>query len=151
MTQEQLAERFHVSNRTVSRWENGNTMPDFDYMIELAKYYDVSMEELLNGERTADMMDKQTEQTLYNIAEYTNNEKERLMKNLHFFSWIGVICWIITLCLELLGLADTGITEPIASSAMGVAFGMAMVAVIYTGKYIGVIQKMKKRILRTKE
>ena len=120
-------------------------------MIELAKYYDVSMEELLNGERTADMMDKQTEQTLYNIAEYTNNEKERLMKNLHFFSWIGVICWIITLCLELLGLADTVITEHIASSAMGVAFGMAMVAVIYTGKYIGVIQKMKKRILRTKE
>ena len=30
LTQEQIAEKFHVSNRTISRWENGNNMPDLD-------------------------------------------------------------------------------------------------------------------------
>ena len=71
MTQEQLSEKLNVNNRTISRWENARTMPDFDMMIELAKLYDVSIEELLNGERTADMMNKQTEETLYSIADYT--------------------------------------------------------------------------------
>ena len=48
MTQEQLSEKLGVNSRTVSRWENANTMPDFDLMITLAKLYDVSMEELLS-------------------------------------------------------------------------------------------------------
>lgn len=37
ITQEQLAERLEVSNRSISRWENGVTMPDFDLLIQIAK------------------------------------------------------------------------------------------------------------------
>ena len=51
MTQEQLAGTLNVNSRTVSRWENARTMPDFDVLIELAKLYDVSVEELLNGRK----------------------------------------------------------------------------------------------------
>ena len=40
LTQEQIAEKFHVSNRTISRWENGNNMPDLDILIELSDYYE---------------------------------------------------------------------------------------------------------------
>lgn len=151
MTQEQLAEKLNVSNRTISRWENARTMPDFDFLIELAKIYDVSVEELLKGERTTDMMEKQTEEALYNIAEYTSSEKERLLKNQHFFAWVGVICWIVFLGLKLAGLDETGITENIASFAAGLAFAMSIVSVIYTSKHISKIQEMKKRILKVKQ
>lgn len=41
LTQEQLAEIVHVSNRTVSRWENGYNLPDLDVLIELADYYTI--------------------------------------------------------------------------------------------------------------
>ena len=150
MTQEQLSEKLNVNNRTISRWENARTMPDFDIMIELAKLYDVSIEELLNGERTADMMNKQTEETLYNIADYTNAEKERILKNQHFFAWIGVIAWIIFLTLQFLGMADEGITEDIASFAAGIAFAMSILAVIYSSKHINKIQEIQKRILKIK-
>ena len=150
MTQEQLAEKLNVNNRTISRWENARTMPDFDMMIELAKLYDVSIEELLNGERIADMMDKQTEETLYHIADYTNAEKERLLKNQHFFAWVGVIAWIIFLTLQFLGLADEGITEDIASFAAGIAFAMSILAVIYSSRHIHKIQEIQKRILKIK-
>ena len=150
MTQEQLSEKLNVNNRTISRWENARTMPDFDMMIELAKLYDVSIEELLNGERTADMMNKQTEETLYSIADYTNAEKERLLKNQHFFAWVGVIAWIIFLTLQFLGLADEGITEEIASFAAGIAFAMSILAVIYSGRYMNKIREMQKRILKIK-
>ena len=40
LTQEQLAEKCNVTNRTVSRWENGNNMPDLDLLIELSDYYE---------------------------------------------------------------------------------------------------------------
>lgn len=51
VTQAELAEMLGVSNRSVSRWENGATMPDFDLLIELAKYYEVEVGEILDGER----------------------------------------------------------------------------------------------------
>ena len=147
MTQEQLADILHVNNRTISRWENANTMPDFDIMIELAKLYDVSIEELLKGERT-EIMEKQTEQTLYNIAEYTNNEKERLMKNQRFFAWVGVIAWLIFLGLKIAGLDETGFTEQVASFAAGLAFAMSIVMVIYSSRQISRISEVKKKALK---
>lgn len=59
LTQEQLAEMFGVTNRSVSRWENGVNMPDFDVVIEMANYYDVSIEEILDEERRKEMVDKE--------------------------------------------------------------------------------------------
>ena len=41
LTQEQLAEKFGVSVRTVSRWETGSNMPDLSILVELADYYDI--------------------------------------------------------------------------------------------------------------
>ena len=56
LTQEQIAEKFSVSQRSVSRWENGNTMPDISVLIELADYYNVDLREILNGERKVNNM-----------------------------------------------------------------------------------------------
>ena len=55
LTQEQLAEKFEVSARTVSRWETGINMPDLSILVQLAEYYDVEMRELLDGERSQTM------------------------------------------------------------------------------------------------
>ena len=51
LTQEQLAERLGVSNRSVSRWENGNTLPDLSLLRLLCMELNTSIEELLNGKR----------------------------------------------------------------------------------------------------
>ena len=48
LTQEQLAEKFGVSARTVSRWETGINMPDLSILVQLAEYYDVEIRELLD-------------------------------------------------------------------------------------------------------
>lgn len=50
LTQEELGSRIGVSNKTVSRWENGNYMPDIEALRLLAKEFSLSMEELLDGE-----------------------------------------------------------------------------------------------------
>lgn len=51
LTQEQLAEQLNVSGRTVSRWETGTNMPDVSILVELAEFYNVSISEIIDGER----------------------------------------------------------------------------------------------------
>lgn len=51
LTQEQPAERFCVSRRSVSRWETGSNLPDVDILIEMADYYEVDLREIMDGER----------------------------------------------------------------------------------------------------
>ena len=82
LTQEQLAEHFYVSSRTVSRWETGSNMPDVEMLIELADFYDVDIREIIDGERKSENMDNETKDTLKKVAEYAteenNKRKERL-------------------------------------------------------------------------
>ena len=50
-TQEQLAEKLSVSNKSISRWENGNTMPDLSLIPKLCEILNISINEFLSGER----------------------------------------------------------------------------------------------------
>ena len=54
MTQEQLGERIGVTNKTVSRWETGNYMPPVECLELLSNIYQISINEILAGERLAD-------------------------------------------------------------------------------------------------
>lgn len=87
LTQEQLAEQFGVSTRTVSRWETGWNMPDLSILVELADYYDVEIKELLDGERSSDM-NKEMKETLNKVADYEDWVKQKALKagNLAFTS-----------------------------------------------------------------
>ena len=69
LTQEQLAEKFGVSSRTVSRWETGSNMPDLSILVELADYYDMDLKELLDGERSQPM-NQEMRETLDKVADY---------------------------------------------------------------------------------
>ena len=51
LTQSALAEKLCLSNKAVSKWENGDSMPDISLLPELAKLLGVSVDELLSGEK----------------------------------------------------------------------------------------------------
>ena len=53
LTQAQLGEKLGVTNKTVSRWENGNYMPDVEMLSLLSEEFGVSINELISGERLA--------------------------------------------------------------------------------------------------
>lgn len=147
LTQEQLAEHFGVSGRTVSRWETGSNMPDLDILIEMSDYYEVELRELLDGERKSEKMNKDLEETVLKVADYSNDEKMRLMKRLHIICWIGVVSFIVFMVLEGMGLADSGVTEDIASFCLGLPFGILMVSVLYTSRHISKIRAIKKKVI----
>lgn len=80
ITQEQAAERFGVAQRTVSRWENGNNMPDIGMLIELAEFYDVDIREIIDGERQSENMNNEMKKTLEKVVDYNDAINARAMK-----------------------------------------------------------------------
>lgn len=91
LTQEQLAEKFGVSSRSVSRWENGNTMPELGILVELADYYEVDIKEIIDGERKSEIMNKEEKETLRKVADYAEAEKELVVKRRCIVTFIGTL------------------------------------------------------------
>ena len=88
LTQEQLAEQFNTSRRSVSRWETGSNMPDVGLLIEIADFFDVDIREIIDGERKSENMEKEKE-TLKKVAEYADAEKFKLKKKVsNIFKWM---------------------------------------------------------------
>ena len=147
LTQEQLAEVFGVTNRSISRWENGVNMPDFDLVIEIANYYHVSIEEILDGERKKVMMDQKTEQTLLKVADYENQDKMKFSRRMCGLFIAAIIAFIVYAVIEMLGLAQEGIYEAVASFALGLVFGVLILGALFTSRYMARIQAFKQKLL----
>ncbi len=148
ITQEQLAEIAGVSNRTVSRWETGSNMPDLDVLIELADYYEVEIREILDGERKSGKMNEELKETVFKVADYSNEEKARLTRRMHRMFLAGIAGFILYMVLEIMGLADEGVTEMIASVGLGFAAGMLVAGAIFTSRYAARIRAFKMRLLK---
>jgi transcriptional regulator with XRE-family HTH domain len=146
LTQQELAEKFNVSNRTVSRWETGSNMPDLDIIIEMSYFYEVDISELLDGERKNEKMDKKTEETVLKVADYTAEDKEKLLKALHIYSLIGFISMAIFAVLEFSGATAREIWDSVASFALGLATSMFAVGLLFTSTYIFKVRAFKKRL-----
>lgn len=147
MTQEQLAEYLNVSGRTISRWETGANLPDLDLLVTLSDYYDIDIRELLDGERKSEKMNEELKETLLKTADYTNHEKQQIAKRMCVLFSLGLVAFIIYLVLEYLGMADSGITEDIASAALGFSFGIMICGVLYTSGWLFKFKAFKKRLL----
>ena len=65
MTQAVLAEKLGISDRAISKWETGKSMPDSGIMLELCELLKINVNELLSGERImAEAYDKRAEENL---------------------------------------------------------------------------------------
>ena len=142
ITQEELAEVLGVSNRTVSRWENGRNMPDFDVLLQLAKFYNTDVNRILTGESNL-----QTEECKeYCIAEYTNEEKLKLTKLLHYVFIAGLIC-IVAYTLALFWNYSSPLTDFLRGFGLGGSMGTILCGVIFTSKYSAKLRQSKKRLV----
>ena len=151
LTQEQLAERLNVSRRTVSRWDTGSNVPDLDVLIEMADYYDVDLRELLDGERKSGEMNKEIEETLLKVADYSNDEKQNLMKRMHWLFIVGLIGFSLSLLIQGVDLENTPPYEGIAGFGLGIAFGMLVLGVVFTSQYAARLRAFKMRLLKRQQ
>ena len=147
LTQEQLAEALNVSRRTVSRWETGNNMPDLDLMVEMADFYQVDLRELMDGERKNEQMEKELKETILQVADYSNEEKARLLRRMHWLFIAGLVGFVVFLVIYFTGMDDVPGYGTIAGLGLGIAFGMIIIGVIFTSRYAVRIRAFKQRLL----
>lgn len=144
LTQEQLAEQFNISRRSVSRWETGSNLPDLDILIEMSDYYGVELKEILNGERKGEKMNEELKETVLKVAEFSNEDKRKLTERMNKLFIAGLVAAVIYIILFFTDNAD----NLIGGLSLGITFGMMIVGVIITSKNITKIRKMKMRIVK---
>ena len=149
LTQEQLAEQFQVSRRTVSRWETGSNMPDLDILIELSEFFAVDLREILDGGRKSDM-NAEVKDTALKISEYAESINQRLKGRLFWMTIAAIAGMIVFVAIEASGLDTPGsIFERIASAGLGFVSGMLIVIALYLSGILGKIKA--RRLMRRKK
>ena len=146
LTQEQLAEHFYVSSRSVSRWETGSNMPDVDMLIELADFYNVDIREIIEGERKSEKIDNETKDTLKKVAEYATEERSNREKKLRS-RLLGLVC-VALAGSSLFGRGYKGYLNGIVPEAVcdGIINFMCVILIgfiaVYILNHIGVFDKI---------
>lgn len=83
LTQEELAEQLYITDRAVSKWERGLSLPDADKMLDLCSILNISVNELLNGEKI-NMEDygKRTNELLVEMTKREEIKNKKLMTSM---------------------------------------------------------------------
>ena len=120
ITQEQLAEKIKVSGRTVSRWETGSNMPDISLLAQLADFYDVSIPEIIDGERKSENMNEEVKETVLKLSDYTETINQKIKGRLFVLTIIAIIGMIAFVIIEFTGLDTPGsVYERVAGAGLG--------------------------------
>ena len=93
LTQAELANKLNITDRAVSKWENGKSLPDFSIMFDLCKILDITINDLLSGE----IIDKKEESTFLKqqVLEMFKEKQESDKRLLKFEMFLMVISLIV--------------------------------------------------------
>ena len=101
ITQEQLAERLFITDRAVSKWERGLSLPDVDKMLDLCDILDINVNDLLSGEKI-DMKDykRRNEELLLELAKQDELKNKRLITNMLVLTITASIFYLIIIVMS---------------------------------------------------
>lgn len=144
LTQEQLAEQLNVSGRTVSRWETGSNMPDISILVDLAEFYNVSIPEIIDGERKSETMNEEVKETALKLSDYAETINQKIKMRLFWLTIIALLGMIAFVVIEASGLDTPGsLYERVASVSLGLGFGMLIVIAMYLSGVLGKIKAIR--------
>ena len=143
ITQEEFAEKLDVSSRTISRWETGANMPDISLLVNIAEIFNVSIPEIINGERKSEIMEKEVKKVAEAMSNYAGAEKSVILKRVKLISIIGLISLVIGLVMEAINYDSMiPIYECMKGTCLGLGVGALATMVLYT---TGILEKIKNR------
>ena len=93
LTQAKLADKLFVSEKTISKWENGKGLPDTNLLPKLCEVLDVSLNELLSGEKIIDNNYQKNEQLLLDMAKQLEIKNKTIWKSM----WVIMIVSMMSL------------------------------------------------------
>ena len=159
LTQEQLAEKLGVTNKTISRWETGKYMPDLSLLKPLSEELGITLNELLSGEKIKEeKIVENTERNILNTIDYSSKKVENEHKKISIIlmilgaiisisaltifnkesSWcsiysiIGIIIFVIGLVRNLKKF------KKIQKIGIGIVLFIGIFGIFYIADYLGV-------------
>ena len=100
LTQSQLAEKLGITDRAVSKWENGRAMPDSSLMLDLCSILNISVNELLSGEVIGmENNGKKNEQLLLDMAKEVESKNKIIWNSMWIIMWVSIIALLTGLFL----------------------------------------------------
>ena len=125
-TQEQLAERLGVSNKTISKWETGKCMPDYSIIEPLCQELNITLAELLDGEEDEKSIHTYDSQQILKMMKETQDlkNKKRMLIGI-VVSLSGIVFLIYS---QLIG--GTDIQEMLSGFTLGISFPLMLLGII---------------------
>lgn len=133
LTQEQLAEKLGVSNKTISKWENGKCMPDYSIIEQVCRELSVTLPELMNGEdATEDSVRVYDEAQILDLLRRMQ-ELER-QKNILY----GIILMVLGLACSAMSATASGseVQGFVSGLLMGLSAAEILAGIVIVGKSI---------------
>lgn len=117
-------------------------MPDISILIELAELYDVSIPEIVNGERKNESMNEEVKEVAQSLSDYADLEKEKMLKEIRSLSITGVISLLLY---GVLGICDIPETYFFLNTLSTYCLVLVIISPIMILFYTsGLISKVKK-------
>lgn len=133
LTQEQLAEKLGVSNKTVSKWETGKCMPDYSVVKSLCEELEITVAELMDGEEAEERSVRayDDEQIMDLLKRTQDLEKQ---KNLLY----GVLLIVMGIALQALSytLGGSNVKDFFSGLLLGISIAEMMAGIYVIGKVI---------------
>ena len=132
LTQLQLAERLYVTDRAVSKWECGRSLPDSSIMLELCEVLGISVNELLAGEELKmETYNKQAEENLIQMIKEKEESDKRLLNLEIVLGITGTLFLLVMMFTGILGYQYLGLPVWAMLLMMSVGFVVFMVAILF--------------------
>ena len=148
LTQEQLAEQFNISSRSVSRWETGTNLPDLSILVELADFYDIDIREIIDGGRKNEM-NTETKETLTKVAEYAEQDKAELKKRMAVNCAGATLLLLFSSILKLTDGFNGAITERLCNNLLDFTLVFAIAILVMTIIYLtGNLEKIRNKKMK---
>ena len=142
LTQEELAGKFNISSRTVSRWETGTNLPDLSILVELADFYETDIREIIDGERKSETMNQNEKETLQKVADYAENDKQHILRRVRIIDCVGLVTMVAACALEITSLNTKAFFyKNLQDCLYGFTFGVLIMNALYV---MGVLSKVRE-------
>ena len=124
MTQAVLAEKLGISDRAVSKWETGKSLPDSWIMLELCALLKINVNELLSGERImAESYDKRAEENLLAMQKEIEEKNRQMLRAEYLFAFPAIMAGLDIIL-------AASFAEPVWLRIALIAFAFAMVVAV---------------------
>ena len=128
ITQEQLAEKLYITDRAVSKWERGLSLPDADKMLDLCNILDINVNELLIGEKiNMKDVDKKTEELLIEMAKQEEIKNKKLLMDMYVLTGTAIVFYIAIVLLASFTLKE--------GPLLGAIICVSTIIVVFVGFY----------------